>query len=131
MVILNLIIPVISLIPQPWNLLGILPMGFGLAISTQAERQFHRRKTTVNSYEMPTALVTDGLFHHSRNPMYLGFVLVLLGVGLMFGSLTPILVIPVFTAILQLVFIRTEEKMMAEVFGPAWLDYSCKTRRWI
>ena len=85
----------------------------------------------MNSYEMPTALVTDGLFHHSRNPMYLGFVLVLLGVGLMFGSLTPILVIPVFTAILQLVFIRTEEKMMAEVFGPAWLDYSCKTRRWI
>jgi protein-S-isoprenylcysteine O-methyltransferase Ste14 len=131
MVPLHFLLPGLGLIPSPWNLLGILPLVAGVTISTLAERQFHQAKTTVKPFIPATTLVTEGFFSYSRNPMYLGFVLALLGIAILFGSLTPFLVIPIFIAIIQHQFIRVEESMMQETFGNAWLVYTQKTRRWL
>ena len=51
--------------------------------------------------------------------MYLGFVLILLGIAVLLGSLTPWLVIPIFVILIDRVFIQTEERMLAEQFGQA------------
>ena len=105
---LYVIYPAVKFIPTPWNLLGLLLLGFGIWISYAAEAQFHRVKTTVQPYDEPTTLVTDGAFVLSRNPMYLGFASILLGVAILLRSLTPFLVIPVFVALINVKFIRTD-----------------------
>jgi protein-S-isoprenylcysteine O-methyltransferase Ste14 len=131
MVGLHLWFPGYRWFPAPFILLGLIPLGGGIAISYVAENQFHRNKTTLNPFEAPSTLVTGGLFRFSRNPMYLGFVLILVGVATLLGSLVPMLVFPVFMILITLKFIRGEERMLAETFEQEWLNYFKKVRRWI
>lgn len=63
--------------------------------------------------------------------MYLGFVLILLGLAILLGSLTPFIVVPLFAVLMDRAFIVVEEGMLAEKFGPVWLDYKQRTRRWV
>lgn len=67
----------------------MFPLIFGVALNISADRMFEQHKTTVKPFEESTALVTDGVFRFSRNPMYLGMVLILSGVVLLAGSTTP------------------------------------------
>ena len=76
-------------------------------------------------------MVTSGVFRFTRNPMYMGFTLILFGAAVLFGTLSPFLVIPFFMALIERRFIRTEEKMLELKFGQAYLDYKKKVRRWI
>ena len=131
MVSLRLLLPSPRLFPAPWNLLGIPLLVLGVVISTLAEKQFHKVKTTVKPHLPTTTLVTNGLFHYSRNPMYLGFVLALFGVWIILGSLAPLFVIPIFTLGIQEKFIKLEENKLAATFGRDWFDYTRVTRRWI
>ena len=131
MIILNFAIPIIKIIPVPWNVTGLLPLMLGLWISIGADAQFKKRETTIKPFKKPSALVIDGWFKISRNPMYLGFVLVLVGISILLGSLTPFLVMVVFSIIMQLKFIRFEEQMMTETFGEEWEKYVQNVRRWI
>ena len=131
MISMRFILPSIRLFPAAWNLLGIPLLVLGGVISTLAEKQFHKVKTTVKPFQPTTILVTDGLFHYSRNPMYLGFVLALFGVGVTLGSVAPFLIIPLFAFGIQVKFIKSEEAKLATTFGRDWFDYTRKTRRWI
>jgi protein-S-isoprenylcysteine O-methyltransferase Ste14 len=63
--------------------------------------------------------------------MYLGFVLVLIGIAILVRSLTPYAIIPIFAVLMDKIFIEVEERMLAEQFGAEWLQYEKKTRRWI
>ena len=78
-----------------------------------------------------SALVTNGLFARTRNPMYLGMVLTLAGLAWLLNSMLPWLVLVVFIAILKLRFIRYEEMLMAETFGDQYLQYKARVRRWM
>jgi protein-S-isoprenylcysteine O-methyltransferase Ste14 len=131
MLALHLLFPVTQIVPVFWRLLGVLPLGLGLAISYMAEKQFHQAGTTVQPSDVPSCLVTDGLFRFSRNPMYLGMVLILLGVALLLGSLTPLWVIAFFVGWIHSQFIRHEEEMLFAQFGQDWLEYKARVRRWI
>ncbi|MCB0182563.1 MAG: isoprenylcysteine carboxylmethyltransferase family protein, partial [Anaerolineae bacterium] len=82
-------------------------------------------------FEESTALVTGGLYQVSRNPMYLGMVLILAGVAILLGSLTPFGVIPVVIILLNRNFIRFEEQSLAQTFGPRWVEYRQRVRRWV
>jgi protein-S-isoprenylcysteine O-methyltransferase Ste14 len=62
--------------------------------------------------------------------MYLGFVLILFGVAALLGSVTPLLVVPIFGAAMEMVFIRKEEQTMAATFGNRWTEYRSRVRRW-
>jgi protein-S-isoprenylcysteine O-methyltransferase Ste14 len=131
MLILHFIIPGIKLIPMPWNLLGLIPLVIGVALNLLADGDFRRAGTTVKPFQESSVLLTNGVFGFSRHPMYLGFVLILIGAAILMGSLTPWFIIPVFAALMELVFIRVEEHMLEEKFGQAWLAYKKKVRRWI
>jgi protein-S-isoprenylcysteine O-methyltransferase Ste14 len=63
--------------------------------------------------------------------MYLGMVLILLGIAVLMGSLTPYAIVVVFTVLMDMIFIRVEEKMLEEKFGKVWLEYAQKVRRWV
>jgi len=131
MALLNFFGPVIEFVRYPWNLLGLVPLGIGIALNLIADAAFKKEQTTVKPFEISTALITTGVFGISRNPMYLGMALILIGIAILMGSLSPLIVIVFFTALMELVFVRTEEKMLEEHFGLAWTEYQSKVRKWI
>jgi len=131
MVALHFLFPVARIIPPLWNLLGIIPLALGVIINLIADRAFHKVNTTVKPFKESTALITEGVFRISRNPMYLGFVLVLIGIAVLIRSLTPYVIILAFAILMDRMYIRVEERMLAEEFGTEWEEYKQSTRRWL
>jgi protein-S-isoprenylcysteine O-methyltransferase Ste14 len=131
MVGIHFLFPVKPIIPFPRDLLGLLPLALGIALNVVADQSFRAAKTTVKPFQESAALITDGVYRISRHPMYLGFVLILLGLAILLGSLFPLLIVPVFAVVMDRVFIVVEERMLGEKFGQAWLDYKGRTRRWL
>ena len=130
-VVLRFWFPGRRIIAFPWTLLGLVPVIAGSVLNVMADGAFKRHQTTVKPFEKSTALVTSGVYSISRHPMYLGFTLILLGLAIFMGALTSFVVVPLFAVLMELVFIRTEEPMMAARFGQSWLDYKQRVRRWI
>jgi protein-S-isoprenylcysteine O-methyltransferase Ste14 len=131
MVLLHFLIPGIKILALPWNVLGVIPLALGIGLNLVADGSFKKNETTVKPLEESTALISTGAFRVSRHPMYLGFVLVLFGIAVLMGSLTPYAVVFIFTIFMDVVFIRFEEKELERTFGEAWFEYRSKVRRWI
>lgn len=131
MVLLQFLFPVANVIRNPWNLMGLVPLIAGLVLNLVADRAFKEHKTTVKPFEESTTLVTSGLFQISRNPMYLGFVLILTGIAILMASMAPYVVVIIFMILIDNVFIKAEESILEEKFGNSWLEYKQKVRRWI
>jgi protein-S-isoprenylcysteine O-methyltransferase Ste14 len=131
MLILRFTQPINQIIPTPWILLGIVPLLLGIVINLLADKALHLANTTVKPFQESNTLVTGGVYSFSRHPMYLGFVLALIGVAILLGALTPWVILGVFIILIELVFIQDEEHMLSEKFGPLWKDYKRKVRRWI
>jgi len=131
MPVVHVLVPLRQIIPFPVNLVGVIPIVVGVFLDFAADAQFKRHRTTVKPFEDSAALVTTGVYAGTRHPMYLGFVLILLGVAVLFGSLGPFAIVAVFPAVMEAIFIRTEERMLAARFGEQWVAYRAKVRRWI
>jgi protein-S-isoprenylcysteine O-methyltransferase Ste14 len=131
MATLAFVVPVATLLSWPWRALGLAPVAAGVWLNLAVDRAFKARGTTVKPFERSSALLTDGVFRLGRNPMYLGMILILTGVAMLIGSLSPFLVAAGFAAIVETRFIPVEERMLAETFGDAWTAYCARTRRWL
>jgi protein-S-isoprenylcysteine O-methyltransferase Ste14 len=119
-------------VTSPWNWgIGLVLVVLGLAMNLPSAGLFRTIKTNLIPYNDPNVLVTSGWFRFTRNPMYLGFVAILLGVATGAGSIYGYVVPLLFGVIMDRTFVRFEEQAMARVFGPAYEDYRCKVRRWI
>lgn len=130
-VVLHIAQPIIKLIPLPWNLFGLVPLVIGIVINLLADGALHKAGTTVKPFQESSALITGSVYRISRHPMYLGFVLLLAGAAITLGSLSPWVIIPIFIVLLDILFIRVEERMLEAKFGAAWSDYKRKVRKWI
>jgi protein-S-isoprenylcysteine O-methyltransferase Ste14 len=130
-VLLGLFLPWMRIIPAQWNIIGITLLITGVIFNIAADNAFRLMGTTIKPFEESTSLVTSGLYGFTRNPMYLGFVLMLTGLALLIGRLTPFFVIPIFIVLLERRFIVHEERMLATKFGVVWQEYASRTRRWI
>jgi protein-S-isoprenylcysteine O-methyltransferase Ste14 len=131
MLVLHFPLPVYKVVPVPWNIFGIVPLACGIVLNLIADSDFHHAQTTVKPFEQSTALITTGVFRITRNPMYLGYVLILVGVALIVRSLTPYAVIVVFAILMDRMLIRVEEQMLESQFVEAWLKYGKRVRRWV
>jgi protein-S-isoprenylcysteine O-methyltransferase Ste14 len=130
-ILLHFLAPIGMIIPSPLNFIGLLLLVPGVVLNLLADRAFKENNTTVKPFDESSVLVTDGVFRISRHPMYLGFVLVLLGVAVLLGSVSPYPVILVFAILMDVGFIRMEESMLEAQFPGAWQDYKSRVRRWI
>ncbi len=128
---LHLLLPVPGWIPGPWNAAGVIPLTGGILVAVLANRMFHRRGTPVHPFGEASTLVVDGPFKYTRNPMYLGLILTLIGTAILLGTLSPWIVIPPFAWILARLFVRREERVLQEKFGQEYLAYKQKVRRWV
>ncbi len=131
MVALRLLWPAGLVIPRGWNLLGILPLAAGAALNFVADQAFKRVGTTVKPFQESSALVENGAFAVSRNPMYLGFTLILLGLALLLRALSPFAVVIAFAVVLDRAYIAVEERMLQAKFGDDWAAYTRRVRRWV
>ncbi len=131
MVLLRLIWPLEVFIPFPLNLLGALLLLGGLALLILAAGHFARLGTEIKTFDEPRIFVTTGLFRYSRNPMYLGFLIALLGIWLFLGAASPILGVLLFAIITDRWYITLEERTLKEKFGKEYEAYQSRTRRWL
>jgi protein-S-isoprenylcysteine O-methyltransferase Ste14 len=129
MTALHLLVPLGVLIDRP--LLAVIVALTGLGFTLSGARLFSRVGTNIKTFNKPDHLVTSGLFRFTRNPMYLGFALLLVGFAIGLGTATPFIVVAAFFVITNLWYIPYEEKKMEETFGAAYLEYKARTRRWI
>jgi protein-S-isoprenylcysteine O-methyltransferase Ste14 len=127
----HFVLPITQVIPGLWRLIGLLPLAGGIGLNLMADRALHQANSTVKPFEASTTLITTGVFQISRHPMYLGFVLILIGLAVLLGSLTPYFVIPIFAILMDRIFIQIEERMLEEQFGQTWLVYKVRVKRWI
>jgi protein-S-isoprenylcysteine O-methyltransferase Ste14 len=103
----------------------------GFCVMIWAWWLFRRAGTPIRPTVQAVSLVTSGPFRLSRNPMYLGIVVMLLGVALLVGS-WPMLIPPLgFFVLMSQVFIPLEEQRLRQVFGEAYDSDTRRVRRWI
>jgi len=126
-------IPLVRLVAPPWNRVGWGFIGIGLAVDAVSVAAFIRAKTTVNPLRVDrsTSLVVTGLYRVSRNPMYLGLMMVLIGWALLLGSVGAILLIILFERVMVIAQIRPEEVALAAKFGNEYANYASRVHRWL
>lgn len=107
---------------------GLVVLGGLLMVA--AVVQMTLRRTTVIPRRDPSALVTGGVFAWSRNPIYLGDALVLLGAILWLDALLALPLVASFVWLIQTRFIRDEEARLTLAFGPEFDLWAARTRRW-
>ncbi|WP_145107132.1 methyltransferase family protein [Cereibacter sediminicola] len=122
----------------PFGIFGlpgrVAGVGLGLAalvIAGLAARRMRRAGTTVMPHSAPSALVTDGVFSFSRNPIYLADVVILLAVLLWIDAPLGLPLVPLFMRVLTRRFIEPEEARLAAAFGPDYEAWTGRTRRWL
>jgi protein-S-isoprenylcysteine O-methyltransferase Ste14 len=105
----------------------------GLAIGVMGVTEFKKVQTTVNPHapQNATSLVTSGIYQYSRNPMYLGLSLFLLGWALYLSHFLALLLLPVFILYMSRFQIQAEEKVMLQKFADQYRAYLMKVRRWL
>ena len=105
----------------------------GPFILISAVRSFKAEQTTINPININNAssLVISGVFKHSRNPMYLGMVFILLALSFRFNLVGGILFTSIFIMYITKFQIIPEEAAMKSIFGEDFNKYKNKTRRWI
>ena len=124
-------LPLAQLWGRPWTWVGGGVIVAMLIVNSYCALEFRRRRTTVIPFRESTALITDGFYRYSRNPIYLSMVVLLGGLALALGSLSPWIVPALFLGIIERRFIRHEESMLADAFGDEYRQYCRRTRRWL
>ncbi|MDF1628399.1 MAG: isoprenylcysteine carboxylmethyltransferase family protein [Alcanivoracaceae bacterium] len=105
----------------------------GAGVSLAGVVSFRRARTTVNPLkpEKTSSLVCSGIYRITRNPMYLGFLLVLIGWAVMLGSAFAALGPVLFVSYISRFQIVPEERVLASLFGDEFSAYRAKVRRWL
>tara|TARA_Y100000748_G_C15452506_1_gene471535 strand:- start:808 stop:1254 length:447 start_codon:yes stop_codon:yes gene_type:complete len=115
------------------NIVSLFLLILGLAIFISAVKSFKKQKTTINPLEprQASSLVVSGIFNFSRNPMYLGMLIILLSISFKFNLIGGMVISLFFYIFITKFQIIPEEDAMNELFGDKFIEYSRKTRRWI
>jgi protein-S-isoprenylcysteine O-methyltransferase Ste14 len=131
MVALRILAPGPMVMSYPYNLAGVLVAALGLGLTLSGAGLFARIGTNIKTFNEPGTLVTGGLFRWTRNPMYLGFVLLLTGTATALGATTPFAAVVLFALIADRWYIAFEEQALDRKFGAEYAAYRQRTRRWI
>lgn len=112
-----------------WSICFVLSGFIGIA----GIYEFRKAKTTVNPTKphQATSIVESGIFHYSRNPMYLGLLLLLIGFAYWQENGLSLLTCVGFIWYMNRFQIEPEERTLTQIFGQPYVDYKTRVRRWI
>jgi protein-S-isoprenylcysteine O-methyltransferase Ste14 len=130
--LLDWMVPLPGLSGVPWKarwvvggvILVMSLIGFGGLI------RFRQSGASPSPAQPVAALVTDGVFAYVRNPMYLGFGLTLLGLGVLRGGTWLVLASAALMVAIHFAVVAREERYLTDRFGQAYLDYMSRVRRY-
>jgi len=128
---LKFLIPEQIFLKPPFTNTGIILIIAGLAITIRIRIFFDKVNTEIHTFKKPRQLVQSGFFKFSRNPIYLGFTISLIGVWILTGNLIGLIGVLIFFLTSNFWYIPYEEKIMAKEFGDEYKLYKSKVRRWI
>jgi protein-S-isoprenylcysteine O-methyltransferase Ste14 len=128
---LHYLLPLAQVIRAPISYAGIVLIVLGISIAAAASGAFRKAGTPVVPFEKSTALVTGGPYRFTRNPMYLGLIVLVIGAGMFLGSIGALIPIPFFIWVITSRFIRGEERFLEDIFGAEYLAYKRSVRRWL
>ena len=114
-------------------ILAVIVASAGLVAGLAGVAAFRRHATTVNPTkpEASSAVVSDGIYRFSRNPMYLSLLTGLAGWALFLENAAALLVLPMFVAYMNRFQIKPEERALLEKFGSGYAEYMRSVRRWL
>lgn len=130
-VILHYFFPVSIVIPFPYNLLGLLIIGLGIYLVLQSVLLLRSHNTTLEPSGNPSSLVTKYPYNHSRNPIYLGDLLITLGGATVLSSLSAFIAPIIFFLVVNTIIIPFEENRLQKNFGIEYERYKGSVRRWL
>ena len=140
LIVLTLIISIyfsskkIDLINIPLQLeISFFILSLGTLVFINPVLKFIKSKTTINpiQFEETNRLVTSGIFKYSRNPMYLGMLMIIISTSIFYLNIYSILTPFLFIFWINKFQIKREEVFLTEKFGKEYLSYKNKTRRWL
>jgi protein-S-isoprenylcysteine O-methyltransferase Ste14 len=109
-----------------------LPLIFGgLTIGLLGFREMRRAETNVDPYKPATAIVTEGPYRFTRNPLYIGMTLVYSGIIALFNAFPAAMLLPLALAVMRGGVIEREERYLERKFGDEYLAYKARVRRWL
>ncbi len=112
--------------PLGWALVAV-----GVALMGSAVMTFRRAGTSLNPAKPTTRVVVHGPYRFTRNPMYVGWVIVYLGCVLLTNTVWPLVSLPVVLVLISRAVIAKEERYLAAKFGDAYRAYKARVRRWL
>jgi protein-S-isoprenylcysteine O-methyltransferase Ste14 len=115
------------------NAIALALFAAGICVSMLGVTSFRRAGTTINPLkpEKSSALVMSGIYRYTRNPMYLGLLLVLLGWSSFLANTLAFIFLPVFILYMNRFQIHPEERVLDSIFGQEFAAYRSKVRRWL
>ncbi len=117
---------------NPWlRYLGWGLIDAGVLLIAWAAILMYRFKTTINPFKKPSALLIEGPYRFSRNPIYLGDTLIFLGIGLLLSSWWTVLLLPPLILCMNEGVIRREETLLNGIFAEHYAQYCSQVRRWL
>jgi protein-S-isoprenylcysteine O-methyltransferase Ste14 len=121
-----------GVVPRSWaRPLGGLLIGLGGVLGLAAAATMRRSRTPLDPFRPTAALVTDGPFRYTRNPIYVSYSLVYAGIATAANSRATLLLLPAALAVLRRGVIEREEAYLERRFGAAYMQYKARVRRWI
>lgn len=115
------------------HLVAMILAAMGGIVAGPGVMSFRRARTTVNPItpQSASSLVTTGVYRFSRNPMYLGMLLLLAAYAVFLANAAALLPLPLFVTYMNRFQIKPEERALAALFGPDFTAYQQRVRRWI
>lgn len=119
-------------LPQPALIAACLALA-GVVLNVLPKLAFQRAGTTVNPLrpQLSSQLVTSGVYRHTRNPMYLGQAVILLGWALYLHNAAALLAVPALVLYITRFQIQPEERHLAARFGEAYAAFRTQVARWL
>lgn len=122
---------ILPLAPQLLYWVGLALSAFGLGLGLLALREFKRMKTFATSKSSAINLVTTGVYGYTRNPVNLGFLLILIGLPFTGGNYWGLALMPMFIVAMNALIIKPEEAQLEKKFKGEYTSYKSRVRRWL
>jgi protein-S-isoprenylcysteine O-methyltransferase Ste14 len=130
-VLFHYLIPVMTVIPTPYSYLGVVVMILGMALLIWAAMLFRKAGTSFQLQGGGSVLVTSGAYQFSRNPMYLGMLIWVIGLAILLGSLIVFLFPILLFLLANFLIIPLEERDLQRIFEKRFIEYKRSVRRWL
>jgi protein-S-isoprenylcysteine O-methyltransferase Ste14 len=111
--------------------IGLATTFVGLLLGIASLIEFRRANTTLDPHGSTTRLVTSGIYRFTRNPIYLGFLLMVMGLPLNSGLYWGFVLAPLFVLAMNRWIIQHEEAYLERKFGKSYTSYMSNVRRWV